>query len=149
MFKMTNPYQVPLGQAHVPNAHSLVRGPAIALMAVSIFALVCGIVGLGLDVFLVLSGAVAQMEAVNNGPVSEYTQIAIRSIWGVILLLAASFVLYGAIQMKGLTKYSVARSAAIVALIPLLGPCCILGIPFGIWALVTLGRPEVRSAFRS
>jgi hypothetical protein len=34
-----------------------------------------------------------------------------------------------------------------MALIPCLGPCYILGIPAGIWALVVLARPEVREAF--
>ena len=84
----------------------------------------------------------------NDGPISEYTQITIRSIWGVVLVLASSFVLYGAIQMRNLKNYGQARAAAIVAMIPLLGPCCLLGIPFGIWAFVVLGQPGVRNAFR-
>jgi hypothetical protein len=46
-------------------------------------------------------------------------------------------------------NYSLARSAAIVAVIPLIGPCCVLGIPFGIWALVALGKPGVQEAFSS
>jgi hypothetical protein len=29
----------------------------------------------------------------------------------------------------------------------MLGPCCIVGIPFGIWAIVVLSKPEVKRAF--
>ena len=36
--------------------------------------------------------------------------------------------------------------AAIIAMIPCHG-CCILGLPFGIWALVVLSAPEVKAAF--
>ena len=36
--------------------------------------------------------------------------------------------------MRNLKNYGQARAAAVVAMIPLLGPCCLLGIPFGIWA---------------
>jgi hypothetical protein len=118
------------------------------LIVVSLIAIVSGSLGLVMDGFLIVSGAVARLEEVNDGPVSEYTQITIRSIWGVVLVFASAFVLYGAIQMRNLKSYGTARAAAIVAMIPLLGPCCILGIPFGIWAFIALGQPGVRNAFR-
>jgi hypothetical protein len=38
---------------------------------------------------------------------------------------------------------------SIVAMVPCLGPCCIVGIPIGIWALVVLMKPEVKAAFTS
>jgi len=50
--------------------------------------------------------------------------------------------------MRNLKKYEIARAATIVAMVPLLGPCCIVGIPFGIWAFMALGKPGVRNAFR-
>ena len=37
--------------------------------------------------------------------------------------------------------------SAVLALLPCLSPCCVLGLPFGIWALVTLNKPEVKEAF--
>jgi hypothetical protein len=39
-------------------------------------------------------------------------------------------------------------AASIIAIIPCFGPCCCLGIPVGIWALVVINKPEVKSAFR-
>ena len=38
--------------------------------------------------------------------------------------------------------------AAIVAMIPRISPCCLLGLPFGIWALVVLSNGTVKAAFR-
>ena len=40
-------------------------------------------------------------------------------------------------------------TAAIVAVIPCVAPCCLLSLPFGIWALVVLGDSSVKAAFRS
>lgn len=129
------------------SAENEVSAPAIALMVVSLIAVGLGTLGLVFDVFLLASGAIAQLEAVNDGPIRESTAITIRMIWGFVLIIAAIFVFYGSLQMKQLRNYQVARSAAIVAVIPCLGPCCLLGIPFGIWALIVLGKPHVRDAF--
>ncbi len=145
---MSNPYEAPAQVPQDRDVRTLVNGPAIALIIVSVIAIVLGSLALILDIVLIVTGIVERMEEVNDGPISEYTQITIRSIWGLVLLVTSSFVLYGAIQMYALKKYGTARAAAIVAMIPLLGPCCFLGIPFGIWALVVLGKPGVRQVFR-
>ncbi len=144
---MSNPYESPTPPTQNRGAQLDVQGPAIALIVVSLIAIVCGSLALAVDVILIASGAVAKMEELNESPISEYTQITVRTIWGVVLVIASSFVLYGAIQMRSLRKYRTARAAAIVAMLPLLGPCCILGIPFGIWAFVALGKPGVKNAF--
>lgn len=145
---MSNPYESPVLNHEDRNASAIVQGPAIALIVVSSVAVLLGLLALGLDIVLIAVGAIERLEAMNEGPISEYAQIAIRSIWGIVLVIASSFVLYGAIHMRNLKKYEIARAAAIVAMVPLLGPCCIVGIPFGIWAFMALGKPEVRNAFR-
>ena len=60
-------------------------------------------------------------------------------IFGVVILL-------GAIKMKNLESRGFALTAAILAVIPCM-TCCCLGLPIGIWALVVLNQPEVKSAF--
>jgi hypothetical protein len=145
---MSNPYESPVLHQEERNAKAIVQGPAIALIVVSSIAILLGLLALGLDIVLIAVGAIERLEAMNEGAISEYTQIAIRSIWGVVLIIASSFVLYGAIHMRNLKKYEIARAATIVAMVPLLGPCCIVGIPFGIWAFMALGKPGVRNAFR-
>jgi hypothetical protein len=65
----------------------------------------------------------------------------------IIALCWAGIVLTGGYKMKQLEGLSHAKTAAIMAMIPC-NVCCLLGLPFGIWALVVLNRPEVRSAFK-
>lgn len=113
-----------------------IKAPAIALMVVSILGLVVGSLGLIFDVFLIAVQGIATLELI------------VRSLWGVLLLISAAFVLFGAIKMKNMKDYGVARAAAIVAIIPFVGPCCLIGIPFGIWAVIVLSKPHVRAAFR-
>ncbi len=145
---MTNPYatppQMPQAQVQIPS----VRGPAISLIVVASIAVLFGLFGLATDVLLVASGAIEQLEASNEGQVSKYTSIAIRTAWGVLLLMVSSFVLYGAVQMLRYKNYGLARGAAVAAAIPCIGPCFFLGIPFGIWALVVLSQPQIKDAFR-
>jgi hypothetical protein len=46
-------------------------------------------------------------------------------------------------------NYALCISASILALVPCLGsPCFVIGIPFGIWALILLLREDVRYGFR-
>lgn len=69
--------------------------------------------------------------------------------WPMIIVLANAFVVFGAVQMKSLRAYPLALSAAIISAIPCLftGCCCITSMPVGIWAIVLLVRPEVKSQF--
>ncbi len=60
--------------------------------------------------------------------------------WGGIILV-------GALKMKNLESHGYAMAGAITALVPC-NLCWLLGIPFGIWALIVINRPEVREAFR-
>ncbi len=53
----------------------------------------------------------------------------------------------GGFSMRSLGTYWLSISGAIVSLIPCATGFCCTGIPFGIWALVALSRPEVKAAF--
>ena len=70
--------------------------------------------------------------------------------WFQILVGVAlsSVVLAGGLKVMKLRNHGFCVTAAIIALLPCFSPCCCLGIPFGIWALVVINRPEVRSQFR-
>ena len=75
--------------------------------------------------------------------------VAVRILWSVLMLAANAVILAGAMRMKDLRNPGLARGACILALIPCLGPCFVLGIPFGIWGLVALADANVRAAFES
>jgi tRNA A-37 threonylcarbamoyl transferase component Bud32 len=70
---------------------------------------------------------------------------------GVLTLLmvatAVGYLFVGALQMMKLGSYPFALAAGILAVIPW-SPAWIMGLPFGIWALVILQKPDVIAAFR-
>lgn len=70
--------------------------------------------------------------------------------WSLITLGLAGFVIFAGLQMRSLKNWGVSLAGAILVMIPCsTSCCCCLGIPVGIWALITLTKPEVKSAFSS
>ena len=65
--------------------------------------------------------------------------IGLTFLWGII-------VPYAGIMMMNLRSYSSVMIGVIFAMLPC-NAGCLLGLPFGIWALVVLNRPEVKRAF--
>lgn len=122
----TNPYASPshVGSAGNVEPWSAVRGPATALIVVSIICLL-----------------VVSLDALFN-------PYLLLKMWEGVVLCANSIILMGAIRMRQMQSYSWAKTAAILAVVPCVGPCLLLGIPFGIWALLALGKPGVRESFR-
>ncbi len=53
----------------------------------------------------------------------------------------------GGLYMRRLTGYGFSVAGAVVSLVPVATGCCVTGIPFGIWALIVLSRPEIKAAF--
>jgi hypothetical protein len=144
---MSNPYQPPLFESRGPDPKDVVQGPATALIVVSSIAVGVGLVFLLINFYLITSGAAEKLDQLNRGQIPHTTKITVRVVWGAILVVASTFVLFGSIQMKKMKNYAFAKGAAIVSVIPCIGPCYILGLPFGIWALIVLGKPEVQDAF--
>lgn len=130
-------------------ALKLVKAPAIALIVVaSLGAAYYGISGLFV---LFTGGMMFQQEMPPNIP--PQLQAFIQGMQGpmagfINLVIAAlnGFVLFGAIKMLRLQNRGMAVAASIVALLPC-QCCCVFGLPFGIWALVVLNKPEVKSRF--
>jgi hypothetical protein len=84
-------------------------------------------------------------------PVGEMWQRAAGSsaVYMGIMSLLNGFILAGGISMLTLRLYGLSVAGSIIALIPTVGPCCILSLPFGIWALVVLSRSHIRASFNS
>ena len=66
---------------------------------------------------------------------------------GFFSLILAPLIIYGGVKMLSGNKIELAKTAAILAILPLSSCCFIFGIPFGIWALVILRKPEVKNFF--
>ena len=149
-----NPYespQVPLSQSPRDGdrrelARQALTAPAICLMVVGGISIAALCITVPFNIFLLTSGLAQELD---RGGIDPSTRIVVRTLWSCLILAASIFTVWGAVQMKHLKNFRMARIAAIVAAIPFVGPCCLIGIPFGIWALLVLGRPEVRSSFDS
>jgi len=66
---------------------------------------------------------------------------------GWIFIVMGLLVIAGAVQMLRRRTYPLAITGSIVAMLPC-SPCCVLGLPFGIWSLIVLLKPEVHSLFK-
>ena len=74
-------------------------------------------------------------------------QSGLGIVGAIIAIIKGILILLGATKMRNLQNYGFAMTAAIIAMVPCISPCCVLGLPFGIWALIVLMKPEVKAAF--
>jgi predicted Ser/Thr protein kinase len=113
------------------------KGLALGLMVTGCIGCILGLVGL-LLVFWAL---------IDVGP----RNVSIVANWLFIVatigLLQGSVVLIGARQIQKLEAYQFAIFSTLVAMLPC-SPGFLIGLPMGLWALITLLGPEVRAAFR-
>lgn len=119
--------------------------PALLMMlSAGIGALCClllillNILGTGLGAMVSESGQEQAFSLLSGG---------VGILVEILGLAVAGFIIYGSLQMKDLKNHSLALFAAIASLIPCVSPCCVVTVPFGIWALVVLSKPEVKAAF--
>ena len=145
-----NPYQSPVSSLYLapgradPFAKQRVAGPATALIVTAVLGLIGNVLSLAFIGF-VLSQRPALPPNNNLDDFSGYMNLGVAFIGlpvGVVMLI-------GAMKMKKLESYGLAMAGAILGMIPYLSPCCLLGLPFGIWALVVLSDGSVKAAFRN
>jgi hypothetical protein len=151
-----NPYQSPYvaGPATFgpgdPFALQRVSGPATALIVFSSICMVLQALAIVVNVVQMVTG-----HHVKPPPGDDFAMIYVMSegivgiVSGIFSLAMGALIFIGASKMKRLESYSFAMAAAIIAMLPCVSPCCFLGLPFGIWALVVLNDVPVKRAFRS
>ena len=122
-----------------------VSAPGVCLIVIAVLSLVMGVLNILANILQIGIAAVGDMKEVM--PVMFMGPVVIFS--GAIGIIVAIVVLIGAIKMRRLETYWLAMTASILALIPCIAPCCIFGLPFGIWALVVLSDPIVKMSFKS
>ena len=133
-------------------ALQLVKGPAIGLKVTAILNLVLALWSLVKLIFFRsdVSQLYSGIPQFNDPQVQQLLHLAygpLGMINSLFALAMSVLVLIGAAKMQSLRSFEFAFAAAILAMIPCLTPCCVLGLPFGIWALVVLNKPEVKSQF--
>jgi ABC-type proline/glycine betaine transport system permease subunit len=130
-------------------AREAVSGPAIGLMVTGILGIIGAIVGLVAN--LIQTGMAAEQAERDGDQLQDFQKLLMMSeavIVGVAILqfILYALVLLGALRMKALQSYGMAMTSSILALMPC-SLCCLVGLPIGIWSLMTLNRPEVKAAF--
>jgi hypothetical protein len=114
-------------------------GPAIALLVLS----ACWT----LLQLLALPGQFISMTEIDTSEPEGISRLVGQIIGIVAMFITSLIIIVGSIGMLRLRGYGGALTAAIVAAIPICSPCFILGIPFGVWAIVLLRKPEIKSRF--
>ena len=122
---------VPHSQGTMPDV-SLVKRPAQALVAVGIFNWVGSII-----VMLVLTwGGLGQQFPLSSQELG---------VIGLLMMVFSSVILMAGLKMMHLQAYPLAVLGSVLAMFTT--PGNIIGLPVGLWALITLRQPKVRAAF--
>ena len=122
-----------------------VSGPAIGLIVFAILGLLIQ----GGSLLLSLAGTAFLASSTANMPNNAVFINMLTGTMGVVAhFVGLIVILIAAIKMKKLESHGFAMTASILAMIPFISPCCCIGLPVGIWALVILSKPEVKAAFR-
>ncbi len=149
-----SPYQSPL--ADETAAPVVSRAVAAKVEAPAIAMIVVG----GLDILICLVGVlgvVFQFAILNNAlpgggppqmPFAPKLGVGINLVSIVLSVGISVFMLYAGLQMRKLQNHGLSVAAAILAIVPCFGGCCLWDIPIGIWALVILLQNDVVEAFR-
>ena len=128
-----------------PEASDQVSGPSIGLLITGILGAALSFIGLIASLFETGIESIKSSEFI--GGYARIAEGAAGVAFCFVGLLVAGFIIYASLKMKALTQWSLCVAASIIAMIPCISPCCIVGLPIGIWCLVVLTKPEVRASF--
>jgi len=132
-------------------AAAKVNGPAIALMVTAGIGMLLQVVNLLMTILGTGAGLAGMSGGAGATPEMERVQALLGGGLGIVLglfsLAVGVLIFVGALRMKNLTSYGLAMAAAVVAMIPCLSPCCCLGLPAGIWAIIALVDQNVKASF--
>jgi serine/threonine protein kinase len=116
-----------------------VRRPAEGLMIAGIINILCIIP------FVLLVGTRLLSNSRMLGQAGLDMKVAALSL---LVTCVGAVIVYGVMRMKELEGYKLAVLGSVLAILPVT-PGCLLGVPFGVWALTVLTRRDVKEAFRS
>lgn len=79
----------------------------------------------------------------------ESQRLILRALQTLLILSlpALAFSIYGALQMMNVKKHGFAVTSAIINIVFGFSGCLLISVPVGIWALIVLLKPEIKSAF--
>lgn len=126
-------------------AASRVTAPAISIIVVTGIGIAFAVLGILANILGIGLGGMAG----GDDRFAQYFSGTVGVVSSLIGIGVGGFIIYGAMQMKNMSNYGLALAASILVMIPCMSPCCLLGLPVGIWALVVLLNQDVKRAFPS
>jgi len=156
---------LPEGDGGRQAALQRVKAPAVALMVVAVLNILLSTWSLLQSLFFrpteqQLNAELQPLKQLNDPQFQQMVQKVIHIFYGpfgttfgilnsLFGLAISVLMLAGAIKMQSLRSHEMAITAAVLAVIPGLTPCCgyVIGLAFGIWALVVLRKPDIKSQF--
>lgn len=130
------------------------------VIAPAICMLIAAIIGLGFDVFGIITALgpkpqpIQQVPGANPAGIDFLAKAQERghgpgaaALQGVFALDCLVIIL-GCVMMLTGKAHGVAVTASVLSMLNLGNCCCILGLPFGIWSLIILLRADVKGAFQ-
>ncbi|MBN9118134.1 MAG: hypothetical protein J0I06_03045 [Planctomycetes bacterium] len=143
-------------------ARQRVSVPAVGLIvvgALTIFSAVSGLVQLGLGMIdRGFDDAIQKVQADPNIPAGQkQDQVQVMNdirdsikTFGPPFyatgILVGVIIIAGGLRMRVLGSPGLSIVSSLLAMVPF-SPCCVLGLVFGIWALVALANPDVKAGF--
>jgi hypothetical protein len=131
-------------------AADLVNGPGIGLIATGALNILFGL----LRVVISLTGFGIGMFSGASGANDEMTKMimsmagTVGVVFGALGVVCGGITLLGGLKLRKFESYGLCMTACILAMIPCTSPCCLVGLPVGIWVLIVMSKPEVKSQFR-
>ena len=132
------------------------RAPAICLMVTGVLGLLSTayfLVSLAMSDRAILEAQVQQQHPLQNAEEKQMQQNMLDFMLGptgklacFLFILVNLVIILGSIMMLIGKMRWLAYTASILSMIDCC--CCIVGIPFGIWSLIALNNPDVKSAFQ-
>ena len=147
------PSGAPMMSAPASDVQSRVSGPATALMVVGIICVLCAIWGVLSNVLgLGMGGFTPGGAGAGNMPpqMAQWAQLmggGVGLVLNIVGLALSAFFIFASTKMRKLESYGMVMTATILSMLPCTSSCCCVGLPVGIWILVVLSKPEVKSAF--
>lgn len=148
----------PVDPGNRAEAVRLVTPPAIGLIVTAALGILLSLWGIANGIRVVLNPQardeqMRQMAAANIPPQLMQFLHASTSGWynilmGFVAVVVGAVILMGAIKMMKLQNHTLALIASVLAMLPCVSGCCCIGLPIGIWALIILFKPEVKSHFQ-
>jgi hypothetical protein len=141
-------FAAPSATGSPQSAIEAVKGPAICIIvmaalgiAVHLFSAVMHLVG----------NPMMDRQIPNMPPQFQAYMQNLQGPVGLVLGLVGAALnavtLFGGIKMMRLQSHGFAMVACILTMLPVSSCCCPVGLAFGIWGLVVISKPEVKSHF--